>query len=404
MLTRKKSIKSRTRHPSRKRSKFLTPDLVLSGGKLMRFVSSPDNPLSKAEHLRGEYAQMEADREAKERQFLQRVYFVAVQFRQLLGDFERLQAHPFWKQPGQKPRDPSTTKWVLYLIMQATTTDMGNRADKHAVILDGLMLDQVEVGAVAARIQELGGIRAAYQAMRVRKRGDAQVSGTIAETAAAGRRTGGPALKSARKVGASLMPPRRPRRRRPQPELPMYPLISPLFGEKKIEPPDALIGDELLAVEEVEGGCALEAVPAEDAFSFVQRLAREYAKIKDGDHQSVRRVLQRAYLAALKMQREPHEFARLQADPFWKASFYKPKDASTSKWVLLFIMQARTLMMRDLAAQYAAVLDRLLRDKVRTTDVRVARVEGVEAAYAAVQGRQRLRRLKSSSRRQGRNG
>ena len=75
--------------------------------------------------------------------------------------------------------------------MQATTPDMRHRADKYAVILDGLKQEQVEVGAVAARIQELGGIGAAYEAMQARKRGAAQVSGTVAvaETAAAGRRT-----------------------------------------------------------------------------------------------------------------------------------------------------------------------------------------------------------------------
>jgi len=157
-------------------------------------------------------------------------------------------------------------------------------------------------------------------------------------------------------------------------------------------------------VEEVAEGCALEEVPAEDAFDFVQRLAGEYAKIKDGDHQSVRRVLQRAYLAARKMQREPDEFKRLQDDPFWKASFYKPKDASTSKWVVRFIMQARTLCVRHLAAKYAAILDGLIRDKVRTTAARVARMEGVEAAYEAVQRRPRLRGSKLLSRRQGRNG
>ena len=149
---------------------------------------------------------------------------------------------------------------------------------------------------------------------------------------------------------------------------------------------------------------SLESVPAEAAFDFVQRLAGEYAKIKDGDHQSVRRVLQRAYLAARKMQREPDQFERLQADPFWKASFHKPNDASTSKWVVHFIMQARTLMMRHLADKYAAILDGLIRDKVRTTDVRVAKMEGVEAAYAAVQGRQRLRGSKLWSRRPGGSG
>ena len=78
------------------------------------------------------------------------------------GDFERFQVHPFWKQSGQKPKDPSTSKWLLYFIMQATTPNAGNLADKCAVILDGLMQDQVEDSAVAARIEELGGIRAAY--------------------------------------------------------------------------------------------------------------------------------------------------------------------------------------------------------------------------------------------------
>ena len=42
--------------------------------------------------------------------------------------------------------------------MQATTPDMRHRADQYAVILDGLKQEQVEVSAVAARIQELGGI------------------------------------------------------------------------------------------------------------------------------------------------------------------------------------------------------------------------------------------------------
>ena len=203
------------------------------------------------------------------------------------------------------------------------------------MILDGLLQDQVEVGAVAARIKELGGIDAACEAMQVRKRGDAQVSGTVAvaETAAA----------SPRKSGASLMlkPTQRPRRRRPQPAF-AHPSPLRLFAgdcsnpallddffkrrsvtwEKEIKPP------QLLAVEEIEEGCApASSSRPEAAFDFVQRLAREYAKIKDGDHKSVRRVLQRAYLAALKMQREPDEFERLQADPFWKKArrFISPK-------------------------------------------------------------------------------
>ena len=97
------------------------------------------------------------------RQFLQRTYYVAARFRRQPGEFERFQAHPFWKESGQKPRDPSTSKWLLYFIMQATTTN--HLARKYAAILDGLMQDQVEISAVAARIKELGGIDAAYEAI-----------------------------------------------------------------------------------------------------------------------------------------------------------------------------------------------------------------------------------------------
>ena len=66
---------------------------------------------------------------------------------------------------GRSRRDPSTSKWVLYFIMQATTTNVRNLAGKYAVILDGLMQDQVEVSAVAARIQELGGVDAGVRSV-----------------------------------------------------------------------------------------------------------------------------------------------------------------------------------------------------------------------------------------------
>jgi hypothetical protein len=167
-LTLKKPIGTRTRRARRKPAKFVTPDLVRVAGQLLRFVASPDNPLSRAEHLRREYAVMENGHPAKVMQFLQRVYFVAVQFRRRPGDFERLQAHPFWKPWPKKPRDRSTSKWVLYFIMQATTTNDCKRARRYAAILDGLMQDQVEISAVASRIKELGGIDAAYEAMQAR--------------------------------------------------------------------------------------------------------------------------------------------------------------------------------------------------------------------------------------------
>jgi hypothetical protein len=166
MLTRQKSNRSRTKRTRRKQSKFITPDLVLVDGKLMRFVANQDSPLSEAERLRG--TEMEDGNDAEVGQFLQLAYFVALQFRRRPGEFERLQAHSFWKETGQKPKDPSTSKWLIYFITQARTRKARDLADKKAVILDGLRQDKVEDSAVAARIEELGGIGAAYEAMQTR--------------------------------------------------------------------------------------------------------------------------------------------------------------------------------------------------------------------------------------------
>jgi hypothetical protein len=144
---------------------------VLRAGQKVRFVASPDNPLSKAERLREEYAEIEDCPDAELSQFLQHTYEVAAQFRRHSGEFERLQVHQFWKASRQKPRDSATAKWLVYFVLEATTTNVCKRAVKYATILDGLMQDQVEIGAVASRIKELGGIEAAYEAMRARARG-----------------------------------------------------------------------------------------------------------------------------------------------------------------------------------------------------------------------------------------
>jgi hypothetical protein len=54
--------------------------------------------------------------------------------------------------------------------MRATTPNVRNRVGKYAAILDGLMHDNVKRSAVAARIEEMGGIDAAYEAMQARRR------------------------------------------------------------------------------------------------------------------------------------------------------------------------------------------------------------------------------------------
>jgi hypothetical protein len=342
MWTHKKPLRSRTKRIRRKRSRFITPDLSVCHGQLLHFVANKDSPLSAAERLGQEYAAMADDHEAAVRQFLQRAYFIVVQFWRRPYEFERLQVHPFSKQSGQKAGGPKTSKSVLCFLTQATTPNQRHLANKYAVILDGLMQDQVVVTGVAARIKKLGGIEAAYESMR---RCD---------------------QSSSLQIGESLTPEttKRGRRRRPKCTFPLYPLVAPLLEQ---ETPTYDDGEEN------------NIVWGESIFGFVQRLARRYAEIEDGDHQAVSRVLQCAYLAVRDMQRDPDELARLQADPFLKPPWRRPKDPSTSKWLMYFIVQARSPEVRHLAGKYAEILDGLRQDQVEISEV--------AAAYQAMRAR-----------------
>jgi hypothetical protein len=356
MWTRKKSIGSRAKRTRRKQSKFLTPDLALVAGKLMPFVAGPYDPLKEAERLGQEYTALANDYDAAVSQFLQRAYAVAAEFRQLRGDFKRFQVHAFWKQLGQKPRDPKTSKWILYFLMQATTAKERHLANKYASVLDRMQADQVENGAVAARIKELGGIEAAYEAMRR------------------------PDESSSPKIGESVMPePTKPARRSlPTRTLPVYPLVALPFAEEKTQPNDD--GDE----NKIAWG--------EDAFSFVQRLARMYARMDEGDDKSVTRFLQDAYWAALRVKSEPDQFERLKADPFWEDWWQKPNNASTSKWVLYFIMRAKTTEVRILATKYAVFLNDYLQWNSSSSIEILQTIKhngGFEGAYEALRARKR---------------
>jgi hypothetical protein len=282
---------------------------------------------------------MADDSDAAVSQFLQRAYFIVVQFWRRPYEFERLQVHPFSKQLGQKLRNPSSTKWIMYLMMQATTTKGRRLASQYAVILNGLMQDQVVVTAVAARINELGGIKAAYESMRGRDQ------------------------SSSLQIG-----------RRPKQTFPLYPLVAPLL-EQETPPYDE--GEEN------------NVVWGESVFGFVHWLARKYAEIKNGDRQAVSRVLQGAYLAVRDMQRDPDEFARLQADQFFKPPWRRPKDDSTSKWLMYFIVQARSPEVRHLAGTYAEILDGLQQDQVEIGAVaaRIKELGGIKATYQAMRAR-----------------
>jgi hypothetical protein len=122
----------------------------------------------------------------------------------------------------------------------------------------------------------------------------------------------------------------------------------------------------------------------EGAFASAQRLVEKYTKIVDGHRAVIRQFLQTCYPVVLKFQSEPDEFERLKVDPFWDASRQKPKDPSTSKWVLYFVMQAKTKNVRNRAGRYAVVVDGLIREKVRPDMVaaRINEMHGVEAACA----------------------
>jgi hypothetical protein len=318
-------------------------------GQLLHFVANKDSPLSAAERLGEEYAAMADDHEAAVRQFLQRAYFIVVQFWRRTYEFERLQVHPFSKQSGQKPKDPKTSKSVLCFLMKATTPNQRHLANTYAVILDGLMQDQVVVTGVAARIKELGGIEAAYESMRRRDQ------------------------SSSLQIGESLTPEPTKRGRGGRPKR-TFPLVAPLLEQ---ETPTYDDGEEN------------NIVWGESAFGFVHWVARKYAEIEDGDHEAVSRVLQCAYLAVRDMQRDPDEFARLQADPFFKPPWRRPKDDSTSKWLMYFIVQARSPEMRDLACKYAEILDGLQQEQVEIGAVaaRIKELGGIKATYQAMRAR-----------------
>jgi hypothetical protein len=89
-----------------------------------------------------------------------------LKFQRESDEFDLLKADPFWQASRQKPKDASSSKWILYYIMRATTTNVRSRAGRYAVILDRLIGENVRPDKVATRIDEMGGIEAAYEAFR----------------------------------------------------------------------------------------------------------------------------------------------------------------------------------------------------------------------------------------------
>ena len=109
----KKSIGSRTRRTRRKKQpKFVTPDLVLVAGQIIRFVAEEGNALSEAERLCGEYAEMEEDDQARAAipaARLSRRSPVSATAQAISSAFRPIHSG---SGGGRRPKDPSTSKWV----------------------------------------------------------------------------------------------------------------------------------------------------------------------------------------------------------------------------------------------------------------------------------------------------
>jgi len=123
------------------------------------------DPVGFAKLVAEEYAAMENGYHARLRDFLRMSYEAYELFREFPDAFDELKQDPFWENSRQRPKDLTTSRWVLLFIMRATASNDRARATKYAAILDGFRRDRVKVTQIPKRIIELGGIEAAYERM-----------------------------------------------------------------------------------------------------------------------------------------------------------------------------------------------------------------------------------------------
>jgi hypothetical protein len=130
---------------------------------MMALTSQDPDPVASVRAAAAEYAAIEDGYRAQLLEVLDTAYRCYLLFRDCPDDFEELLEDPFWDFSRQKPSKYLTTsRFVLYYIMQAETPNVRARASKYAKILDCFYRDGVKVGQVPARIRALGGIEAAY--------------------------------------------------------------------------------------------------------------------------------------------------------------------------------------------------------------------------------------------------
>jgi hypothetical protein len=121
-----------------------------------------------------------------------------------------------------------------------------------------------------------------------------------------------------------------------------------------------------------------------DLVGLARTVAEEFEAMEDGHHAQLRAFLGRAYLLYRLFQQVPGAYAQLKQEPFWECSRQKPRDLTTSKHVLLFVMRAETPNVRTRASKYAKIVDGLARERASVSQVPecIKALGGVEAAYA----------------------
>jgi hypothetical protein len=121
------------------------------------------DPLELVKTTAATYAAVEDGYRAQLYAVLADAFHCYLLFRDDPDDFEELLEDPFWDISRKKPNKYLTTsRFVLYYIMQAETINERARASKFTKILDGFYAEGVTVDQVPARLVYLGGIEAAY--------------------------------------------------------------------------------------------------------------------------------------------------------------------------------------------------------------------------------------------------
>ncbi len=128
-----------------------------------------------------------------------------------------------------------------------------------------------------------------------------------------------------------------------------------------------------------------------DPIKEIRILSNDYRNMSQAFYESsggyrsrLYKFQRKCYYAIKLFSKSPQEYQRLKDDEFWDNSRQTPKDQFIAKWVLYYVMQAKSKVVRDRAGKCARVLDSFLRQgmPVRLMDARLRALGGVDKIYA----------------------